>query len=97
MLVYQWINKIIKLYNIIGIMSRTLKLTMKCYKKKSKTQNAKTKEAQAGGGVPSDNKARASSSGKSRQLPADIRSLRRGWFKNLSRDRGGQAPKTSTA
>ena len=58
--------------------------------KKSKTQNAKTKEAQAGGGVPSDNKARASSSGKSRQPPADIRSLRRGWFKNLSRDRGGQ-------
>ncbi|KAH3779712.1 hypothetical protein DPMN_157518 [Dreissena polymorpha] len=34
---------------------------------------------------------------KSRQPPADIRSLRRGWFKNLSRDRGGQAPKTSTA
>ena len=92
MLVYQWINKIIKLYNIIGIMSRTLKLTMKCYKKnqRHKMQNQRKRKQVAA--FPQITRLGPPHSGKSRQPPADIRSLRRGWFKNLSRDRGGQPP-----
>ncbi|KAH3870667.1 hypothetical protein DPMN_033857 [Dreissena polymorpha] len=69
-------------------MSRTLKLTLKYYK--NKDTKCKNKGSASGWWLHPDDETRASPSGKSHQPPADIRSLRRGWFKNLLRDRVGQ-------
>ena len=62
-------------------MSRTLKLTIKCYRKNKnqKTQRQKQKGSAGRWWRHPDDEARASPSGQSHQPPADIHSLRRGW------------------